>query len=391
MYRDPADIVAQWDGVTDRVGLEWSASGEWWQTLAATGKSLVITREYEHFVLHVSALPTPRLSYVRLPHPSGVAYSRARGRLYIASTRNPNQLYEFGPVAPDVARRDTKVRPGADVVLVPERTWYLPGATYIHDIAFIGDSLHANAVGENCVIGLDGGRATRVWWPRSVEKDGALIADRNVIQLNSIAAGPSLEASYFTASSDRPGRYRPGDAKYPVDRRGVLFSAATRDVAARGLTRPHSARFWKDIVLVCNSGYGELVACRGASVDVVAKLPGWTRGLGIVGDIAFVGTSRVIPRFAQYAPGLSVETAVCGVSAVDLRTGRTLGTLSFPNGNQIFAVEAIPQSLATGFPFDTAARNLDAERRLFYAYHRVAGDAEPSEGIQESPRELRGR
>ena len=36
-------------------------------------------------------------------------------------------------------------------------------------------------------------------------------------------------------------------------------------------------------------------------------LPGWTRGLWFHGSTAFVGASRVIPRFSNYAPGFDVD------------------------------------------------------------------------------------
>ena len=46
---------------------------------------------------------------------------------------------------------------------------------------------------------------------------------------------------------------------------------------------------------MANSGYGELGFVSDGRLEVVARLSGWTRGLCIVGDVAFVGTSRVIP------------------------------------------------------------------------------------------------
>ena len=74
-------------------------------------------------------------------------------------------------------------------------------------------------------------------------------------------------------------------------------------------------------------------------------MPGWTRGLGIVGEVAFVATSRVIARFSQYAPGLRVEEARCGIHAIDLGSGAVLGSLFWPRGDQIFAIELVPRLL----------------------------------------------
>jgi hypothetical protein len=93
-------------------------------------------------------------------------------------------------------------------------------------------------------------------------------------------------------------------------------------------------------------------------------LPGWTRGLAIAGRTAFVGTSRVIPRYRQYAPGVDLERSESGVHAVDLKTGRVVGSIVWPLGNQIFGIEACP--LATsGFPFTIGGGRRRVQRLFF--------------------------
>ena len=151
----------------------------------------------------------------------------------------------------------------------------------------------------------------------------------------------------------------------------MIFSGATREPIARGLTRPHSARLYEDRIWVDNSGYGELVRVEDdGTLTVVARLPGWTRGLCLRDNIAWVGTSRILPRFQQYAPGVEVSAARCGIHAVDLTRGNVLGSIFWDYGNQIFAIELIPASMTTGLPFavNPAQRDKEAENRLFYAY-----------------------
>jgi uncharacterized protein (TIGR03032 family) len=156
---------------------------------------------------------------------------------------------------------------------------------------------------------------------------------------------------------------------FPVDGRGVIFSGATREPIARGLTRPHSARLHKDKVWVDNSGYGEVGFVQDEELSVVAELPGWTRGLCFHKDIAFVGTSRVIPRFSQYAPGLDVEKSVCGLHAINVKTGEVLGSLIWPFGNQIFAIDWLPATVTRGFPFaQDVSRLSEREKLIFYAF-----------------------
>jgi uncharacterized protein (TIGR03032 family) len=218
-------------------------------------------------------------------------------------------------------------------------------------------------------VRIDGHRHEPVWWPRCIERHGVPDFGRNYIQLNSIAAGKTLKESFFSASGDAIGKRFPGQRNYPVDGRGVIFSGATREPIVRGLTRPHSARLWRRRLWVNNSGYGEFGTTRDGAFVTVTRLPGWTRGLAFAGGYAFVGVSRVIPRFSAYAPGLEGSTSVCGVFVIEMSTGKVVASIVWPMGTQIFAVEWISASAASGFPYRAGGRN-DTSRleRLFYGY-----------------------
>jgi uncharacterized protein (TIGR03032 family) len=221
----------------------------------------------------------------------------------------------------------------------------------------------------------DDGTFERVWWPRCIETKRGPVFGQNHLQLNSIAGGPGPEASYYSASLDSLSQRRPGHKNFPVDRRGVVFDGATREPMARGLTRPHSARLHAGRVWVDNSGYGEFGFIRDGKLEVVTRLPGWTRGLCFAGGVAFVGTSRVIPRFRQYAPGLDVDASVCGVFAVDVSSGRVLGSLTWPCGNQIFAIDWLSETASTGFPFEARSRPASEKlKKLFYAFDVSQGE-----------------
>jgi uncharacterized protein (TIGR03032 family) len=359
-WRDPANAVAAWDRApVDPELLRSRASGNWWDVLERLKITLLVTREYEHLLLAASVPDgRPRLSHLAIPHPSGLAVDRRRRTVAVASTRNPNQIYELTAVSSTLPRTDLEPPPIPDRPLVPVRSTIHPGALYIHDLAYVGGVLHANSVGQNAVAVVDVDDGHRLaWWPRCVERDGRPVTSRNFLQLNSIAAGATLEDSFFTASTDHMSARRPGHLNFQVDRRGVLFSGATREPVARGLTRPHSARLGKSgVVWIDDSGYGRLVVHRSGSLETVTELPGWTRGLCLVSGVAFVGTSRVIPRFSHYAPGLKPERSRCAIHAVDLRSGRLLGSLTWPSGNQIFAIESVPRSWTWGLPYRQGAQ-----------------------------------
>jgi uncharacterized protein (TIGR03032 family) len=378
-WRDPAQIASQWREAEriDPKLLRHRVRGAWWETLAKTQATLLITREYEHLLMALCVTGEgPRASYLPMPHPSGLVVDRARRVVHVASTRNPNQVYELRPVAGALRRADQKAVSVTGRPLVPVRSCFLPGCLYLHDLALIGGKLHGNAVGQNAVVRLTGdGGHERVWWPRCVERNGRPAFGQNHLQLNSIAAGRSLAESYFSASTDEISRRRPGHRDFAVDRRGVIFSGRTREPMTRGLTRPHSARWHEGRIWVDNSGYGEVGVAGPEGFTVVARAPGWTRGLTFCGRVAFVGVSRVIPRFRHYAPGLDVGASECGVHALDTKTGRWLGSLSWSCGNQIFAVDWLPSRDSLGFPFRAGARRAGhADKALFYAFETERSD-----------------
>ena len=367
-WRHPAQVVGCWDGAgaPDPDLLRYRTSGAWWDALESADITLLVTREYEHLVIALSVIRgAPLVSYLPLPHPSGIAVDRRRNVVHVASTRNPNQIYDLVPVSETLPRFDVRhgrMRP----TLMPARARMFPGSLYMHDLAFVGNQLHANAVGHNAVVRIGESGFDYAWWPRCVERAGGVLVEQNHLQLNSIAAGRSLRASYFSSSTDRISRLRPGNPKFPVDRRGVVFSGATREPIAFGLTRPHSARLRGGRIWLLNSGYGEYGYIEDGAFHSVAPLPGWTRGLCFHRRVAFVGTSRVLPRFRQYAPGLKVDRAVCGVQAIDADSGRVLGSITWPGGNQIFAVDWVPRRVAEQLPFEMG--ETAPPLSLFYAY-----------------------
>lgn len=375
-WREPAQIVASWSGAgaVDGALLRSRSVGPWYDILDELDVSLLVSREYEHLLICLSTVDgRGSQTFMSLPHPSGIVFDRQRNRVHVASTRNPNQVIELEPAREVVPSSRGADAQAIDEPLIPLRSRYYPGSLYLHDLALIGGRLHGNAVGQNAVVRLeDRGHAEPVWWPRSIESDGQPDFSRNFLQVNSIAAGEDIRSSYFSASAERPSARRPGHRNFPVDHRGVVFSGRSTEPVVRGLTRPHSARLADDVLWVLNSGYGELGYCEGGKFVSVLSLQGWTRGLCFHGNYAFVATSRVIPRFRQYAPGLDVHRSICGVHALDLRTGRVAASLIWPRGNQVFAVEAVPRSFTQGLPFAARPRPTQV-RNLFYGF-KVKGD-----------------
>ncbi len=357
-WRSPIQVITYWEEASEFYPslFLYQTYGKWWETLEAMKLTLLVTREYEHLVLALCVVKeTPHISYLRIPHPSGLVVNKAERTVYIASTRNPNQVYTLKAIDSTLLRKDTQkyVFDGAPL-LIPTSITNFPGCLYLHDLALINGNLYGNSTGQNAVVHLELGEGSsyeKVWWPRCIEISNKPACDQNYIQLNSIAAGENLQSSFFTASTDKISFRRPGHQNFPVDGRGVVFSGKTREPITRGLTRPHSARLFEGKIWLDNSGYGEVGFIDKNCFIPVMHLSGWTRGLCLTQGVAFVGTSQVIPRFQQYAPGLRLGSSRCGIHIIDISSGSVIGGLVWPYGNQVSTIDWVFQDLIKGFPF----------------------------------------
>ena len=128
---------------------------------------------------------------------------------------------------------------------------------------------------------------------------------------------------------------------------GILMDVETNEVLLRGLSMPHSPRWYRDRLWVLESGEGGLawVDLQTRELHTVTRLPGFTRGISFVGPLAFIGLSQV--RESAVFSGIPlverVQERMCGVWVVNIETGETLSFLRFEEGVQeIFAVQVLP-------------------------------------------------
>lgn len=375
-FRDPVEVMIgnyHTNGVVSQ-SLKYKIYGSFLEILSKLKITLLVTREYEHLVTSITVSKNNmfRQSFFILPHPSGLAVNRKTKSVYIVTTRNPNQIWELKPTKDFLERIDYPVYENAEHYLMPSRVIYMCGAYYLHDLTFVGDRLYANSVGQNGIVEINFDQYVSekiVWWPKCIEdENGKPNHSANFLQLNSISGGESLEKAFFSASSNHISYRRPGHRNYPVDRRGVIFSGKTREVFATGLTRPHSARLYKNRIWVDNSGYGEVGYIDSGFFKPVITLPGWTRGLCFKDDVMFVGVSHIIPRFRMYAPGIKTEKQLCGVYAIDIKKNVIIGSILWPYGNQIFSIDWINNTVSTGFPFEKVKKIPKKIISNFYAY-----------------------
>jgi uncharacterized protein (TIGR03032 family) len=75
---------------------------------------------------------------------------------------------------------------------------------------------------------------------------------------------------------------------------GVVIDMTTDEIVCEGLSMPHSPRWANGKLWVLNAGTGHIgwVDFKNKSFVPLAFLPGFLRGLSIVGNIAAVGLSK---------------------------------------------------------------------------------------------------
>jgi uncharacterized protein (TIGR03032 family) len=126
---------------------------------------------------------------------------------------------------------------------------------------------------------------------------------------------------------------------------GILIDMDTNETVARGLSMPHSPRWHAGRLWLLESGTGSLghVDLANGRYEPIVHLDGFTRGLEMIGNLAFVGLSQVretaVFSGIQITERLQETERTCGVWVVDIQRGQVLAFLKFEEAVQeIFAV-----------------------------------------------------
>jgi uncharacterized protein (TIGR03032 family) len=336
--------------------LEYGEDGNFWGLLESLPSSLMVSREYEHFIVGLDGCEGEAWqSPLPLPHPSGLFYDEVGQQLIVSSTRTPNIIMWYSLCSDNIYDSDIVpegIERNRGSLFLPKKSIYLPGSLYIHDLVKIESDIYATITGHNFVARLDeDGGWEKVWSPNVVNslKPGAQFRE-NFLQLNSLGIGENgLADSYYTGFSDLVTGTKPWKEGYGPEGKGVVFSGETGQVIYRGLTCPHSAKLHEGKLWLCNSGFGEVGYLENyQSNDItltkfvpVFKAPGFTRGLTFLGDYIFVGLSKVIDKYGPYAPGLDPAESKCGIWVFNVKTGEYVASLDWINGYQIYDVQPI--------------------------------------------------
>jgi len=126
---------------------------------------------------------------------------------------------------------------------------------------------------------------------------------------------------------------------------GLLMDIKTDKILFKGLSMPHSPRWHNNKLYLLESGKGAISQYdfKKKKLHTIATVPGFTRGMDIVGDFAFIGVSKV--RESATFSGLEVTKLpkrVAGVWIVNLKTGKIISFVEFTSGlEEVFAITVL--------------------------------------------------
>jgi uncharacterized protein (TIGR03032 family) len=229
----------------------------------------------------------------------------------------------------DAPHAAARVEPAGthDACFLP-RNRHVTGDIAIHEIAFAQGELWLCATAFSCLGTLN---AEHSFVPRWKPDFISELAPGDRCHLNGMCVVED-EVRYVTAlgQTDTQGGWRENKA-----RGGVILEVPSSEVIVEGLSMPHSPRWHDGRLWFLESGEGGLCVAdlEAGEWETIAELPGFTRGLAFIDQIALVGLSQV--RETATFGGLPLterldqSERLCGIWAVDTTTGQTLGFLRF--------------------------------------------------------------
>ncbi|NEP57821.1 MAG: TIGR03032 family protein [Symploca sp. SIO2G7] len=303
------------------------------QILAQLGISLVISTYQAGKLIILRADGNTINTHFRVfPKPMGLAADI--GRLAIGTAC---QVWELRNV-PAVAYKLEPVGKH-DACYLP-RNSHITGDIDIHDLAWGKQELWFVNTRFSCLCTLDFDHSfVPRWRPNFI----TALTPEDRCHLNGLGMVNSVP-KYVTAlgETDSMGGWRENKADG-----GILMDIETNQVLLRGLSMPHSPRWYNQRLWVLESGNGSLatVDLVSGKIETVTQLPGFTRGLDFWGNLAFVGLSQVRETavFSGIPLTQKLEERICGIWVINIETGQTVAFLQFEDAVQeIFAVEVLP-------------------------------------------------
>ena len=228
-----------------------------------------------------------------------------------------------------------------DSLFVPTRLQYT-GRLNMHDLVWHNEQLVGVNSNFSCLcLFTDDYHFIPIWKPHFITE----IDPRDRCHLNGIALKDG-KIKFVTAfgATNEPGSFR--EKKFGG---GILMDVESNEIILSNLSMPHSPRHYRGNLYICNSAEGEIVKVNlpEKKWDVIAQLPGFTRGMAFYEDYIFVGLSKVRrseqdDRILPILKRLKKEEIFCGIVVLHEPTGNIVGFLKISEPcHQIYDLQII--------------------------------------------------
>lgn len=299
--------------------------------------SLVISTFQAGKVLFIS--PNNEESLTMLPRTFYKAMGIAiqKDRMAVATKNEVTVLKN----APQLAYTYPKKPNIYDALYMPRASYYT-GQVDIHDLHFGTAGLWAVNTSFSCLctIGEDYSFLPR-WQPHFI----SALASEDRCHLNGLAMDngkPRFVTALGKGDSHQSWREN-------ITNGGVLIDVESNEIILEGLGMPHSPRIW-DGKLYCLLSAKEQLICiepNSNKYEVVAKVPGFVRGMAKYGDYVFIGTSKLRKNSSTFRHlEIAEKAAVAGITVLHLPTAAIVAKLQFQSSvDELYDVQILPNTL----------------------------------------------
>ncbi|OKH17065.1 TIGR03032 family protein [[Limnothrix rosea] IAM M-220] len=265
----------------------------------------------------------------------GVAANKTR--LAVGTLNHIKEFYNMPAIAP-------KLEGGKHDACYLLRNTHVTGNIDIHEMDWAGDELWFVNTKFSCLCTLDDEHSfVPRWRPHFItgyapedrcHLNGLAIVDDKPKYVTSLGVGDTLQA---WRENKRDG--------------GVIMDVENNEFVIRGLSMPHSPRWYRGKLWVLESGRGSLatVDLDTGKLETVAQVPGFTRGIDFYRNLAFIGLSKLRCKsesdraiFSDIPLTDEFDERTCGVWVVDIERGETVANVIFEDLiEEIFAVKVL--------------------------------------------------
>lgn len=288
-----------------------------------TGKIMIIGQENDQFDIRFKEFPRP------------MGMCKKDGRVYAGLGHGIYQFSNYSGLTKNLEEGNRY-----DACYIPQNI-HFTGDIDIHEMEYTNDELYFINTKFSCLcIKAPDSSFKPIWKPPFI----SLLQPVDKCHLNGFCTRDG-EPRYVTmlGKTDEPLGWRANKANG-----GLLMDIKTNEVLVDGLSMPHSPRWHQDTLYVLESGKGAISYYDFNSKKLVeiATVPGFTRGIDIVGDFAFIGVSKV--RESATFSGLEITKLpkrVSGLWIVNIKTGVIVSFVEFTSGlDEVFAITVLPHT-----------------------------------------------